>query len=406
MRLTTLFRKLLNIANTVVREVRLEGGTLVMEVRPSWRRPRCGGCQRSTSKVHGTAVKRREWRHLGLWGCQVVLRAEMVRVQCRRCGVRTMAVPWARPGSIFTRPFEDELAWFLQRSNQTAVASYFGVGWLAAGRIARRVVADRRDARALDNLRLIGVDEICWGRPRKFMTVVTNHETGQMVWAAEGQSAAVLEGLWDQLGAERCAQILLVSMDMSAAYEKAVRDRLPQAEIVFDRFHVVQLLGKAVDEVRREQARRACGDQAAALKSSRFALLKNPWNLVDSEEAKLAEIARTNQTLYRTYLLKESFQNIFESETPRQASRRFNRWYQSAVRSRITPMVRFARTIHQKWPAVRRFFEYRLTNALSEGCNNKIRMLSHRAFGFHSAEALIAMAFLCTSNIRIQPLGY
>ncbi len=405
MRLTTLFRKLLNMANVTVRGVRFEARSLYLDVSPTWRRPRCGGCGRVAPELHGTVMKHREWRHLGLWGCRVILRADLPRVRCRRCGVRTAAVPWARPGSMFTRAFEDELAWFLQRSNQTAVSAYFKVSWLTAGRIAARVVAEKRDPNALENLTRIGIDEICWGRPKKFMTVVTNHETGQMIWAAKGKSAEVLDGLFDLLGPERCARIRLVSIDMSAAFEKAVRDRLPNAEVVFDRFHVVQLLGNAIDQVRRDEMRKATGEERSALKSTRFVLLKNPWNLRDAEEAKLSELARMNHTLFRSYLVKESFQEIYDSSSVRQADRRFKRWYQSAVHSRIQPLVRFARTVAAKWPGIRRYFEYRLTNAVAEGCNNKIRMLSHRAFGFHTAEALIAMAFLCTSAIAFHPLG-
>ncbi len=234
------------------------------------------------------------------------------------------------------------------------------------------------------------------------MTVVTNHETGQMIWAAKGKSAEVLDGLFDLLGPERCARIRLVSIDMSAAFEKAVRDRLPNAEVVFDRFHVVQLLGNAIDQVRRDEMRKATGEERSALKSTGFVLLKNPWNLRDAEEAKLSELARMNHTLFRSYLVKESFQDIYDSSSVRQADRRFKRWYQSAVHSRIQPLVRFARTVAAKWPGIRRYFEYRLTNAVAEGCNNKIRMLSHRAFGFHTAEALIAMAFLCTSAIAFH----
>ena len=195
-------------------------------------------------------------------------------------------------------------------------------------------------------------------------------------------------------------------MDMGAAFEKAVRDRLPKAEIVFDRFHVVQLVTQAVDEVRRSEMRASTTEGRKQLKGCRWPTLKNPWNLTRREQEKLSELPRNNMRLYRAYLLKEAFQEIFDTETPEEADRIFNEWYGWARRSQIEPIRRVAQSLKQRWQNIRRFIQLRLTNAIVEGFNSKIRMLSHRAFGFHSAPALIAMIRLCCSGVHIEPLGH
>jgi len=298
------------------------------------------------------------------------------------------------------------VAWFLQHTDQTSTATYFGISWVTAGKIAQRVVAEKLDGSLLENLRLIGVDEISYGRPTKFLTVVVDHERGRVVWAAEGKSSDTLEQFFQLIGLERSARIEVVTMDMSAAYIKGVTEHARNAEIVFDRFHVVRLLLDAVDEVRREQQRALEDtDHGKVLKKSRFSLLKNPWNLTRKEKQKLAAIQVNNRPLYRAYLLKESFQSIYDARTVEEADQRFNEWYAWARRSRLLPFVSLAETLRHHWPGIRRFIDLRLTNAAVEGYNSKIRMISHRAFGFHSANALIAMIMLLCSGITISPLG-
>jgi transposase len=316
-----------------------------------------------------------------------------------------MGVPWARVGSIFTRQFEDEVTWFAQRTDQTATSEYFGISWKTVGRIAKRVVDEKLDGSLLDELRFIGVDEISYGRPKKFLTVVVNHEKGKIVWAGEGQSAATLKKFFDELGPQRSAKLEAVSMDMDEAFKKAVRQAAPQAEIVYDRFHVVQLLSRAVDEVRRQEVSKALPEEKKELKSSRWPLLKNPWNLKPHEQEKLSTIQKTNRPLYRSYLIKESFQLIFNAETKDEAREIFDEWYGWARRSTLEPFKKVAITMKEHIDGILRFIEKKLTNSAAEGFNSKIRMISHRAFGFHSAQALIAMIYLNCSGIDITPLG-
>lgn len=409
-RLTSFFRRVLNLTSPVtsvsVETDSDERPVVVVDVKSRQRRLRCGECDRKCRRRHGRKEKLRSWRHLGLFGVRVMLRASVHRVVCERCGVRTSRAPWARTGSLFTRQFEDEVAWFLQHTDQTATAEYFGISWVTAGKIAQRVVAEKLDGSLLSDLHFIGVDEISYGRPKKFLTVVVDHERGRVVWAAEGKSSETLGRFFDELGAERCVGLEVVSMDMSAAYIKSVSERIPNAEIVFDRFHVVRLILDALDEVRREQMRELEGDERKVVKKSRFPLLKNPWNLTRKDKRKLSSIQQTNRPLYRAYLLKESFQDIYSSRSVAEADAKFADWYGWARRSLLKPFVKVAETLRNYWPGIRRFIELRISNGPVEGYNSKIRMISHRAFGFHSAHALIAMIMLLCSGITLSPLGH
>lgn len=413
MSLRGFFKKAFHLARAVVEQVGFssedpedaENTAIEVQIRTSWRRARCGECHRKALRLHGIEGKPRRWRQLGLLGRRIYLFCQVYRVFCLRCGVRTMETPWARQGSLFTRTFEDEVTWFVQHTDQTTTAEYFGISWETVGRIAERVAAEKLDRSLLKGLRIIGVDEICYGRPQKYLTVVVNHLTGRVAWSGVGQSSATLGRFFAELGALGRSTIEVVTMDMDSAFEKAVRDHLPEVEIVYDRFHVVQLVTKAVDEVRRSEMRASAPEESKLLKGYRWPTLKNPWNLTRREREKLSELPRNNMRLYRAYLLKEAFQQVFDSETPEEADRIFTEWYGWARRSQIEPIRRAAQSLKQRWQGIRRFIQLRLTNAIVEGFNSKIRMLSHRAFGFHSADALIAMIRLCCSGIQLEPLG-
>lgn len=411
MNLKTFFRKVVGLANTWIDDVGLEGSGatkgVVASARTSWRIPRCGTCGKKSVRLHGQQAKSRRWRHLGAFGHPVFISSAVHRVFCSRCGVKTMLVPWARTGSVFTRLFENEVTWFVQRTDRTTTSGYFGISWVTVGKIATRVVEEKLDRALLKDLLAIGVDEIYYGRPKKYLTVVVDLLTGRVIWSGEGQSAATLGRFFEEIGKEERAKIRIVSMDMDLAFEKAVRDCVPQAEIIYDRFHVVQMLNEAIDETRRELMREMEDDPdgRAILKGSRWPLLKNPWNMTRRERERLSTIAIHNKKLYRAYLLKEAFQEIYEATSVETADALFTEWYAWARRSRLEEMRRVAQTFKQRWEGIRRYVEFKFSNGIVEGFNSKIRMLSHRAFGFHSAQALIAMIHLCCSGVSITPVG-
>jgi transposase len=270
--------RLLGLQRVVVEDVQIgDEEQIVVAVRAVWReRERCGVCRRR-SPGYDLGEGRRRWRALDLGTTLAFVEAAAPRVTCRRHGVVVCAVPWARHGSRFTHAFEDQAAWLAVNTSKSAVAELMRIAWRTVGGICERVAAQaQREVDLLDGLRRIGIDEISHRKGQRYLTVVVDHDTGRLVWAAAGRDRKTVEAFFDALGETRCNQIRLVSCDMAGWIAGPVADRLPGAVRCVDPFHVIQLATDALDEIRREvwnQARKN-GELAAAkdLKGARYAL--------------------------------------------------------------------------------------------------------------------------------------
>jgi transposase len=395
--------RLLGLRRVVVEDVRMGSeGEVIVAVRPAWReRDRCGICRRR-SPGFDLGEGRRRWRALDLGTTLAYVEADAPRVTCRRHGVVVCTVPWARHKSRFTRAFEDQTAWLAVHCSKTAVAELMRVAWRTVGGICARVAVEaQREVDLLAGLRRIGIDEISHRTGQRYLTVVVCHDSGRLVWAGAGRDRQTVEAFLDDLGEERCKQIELVSCDMASWIAGPVAERLPQAVRCVDPFHVVQLATDALDEVRREvwnEARRAGQDQLARrLKGARYALWKNPEKLTGRQRSKLAMIQRTNRRLYRAYLLKEQLRQIYRLE-PGPAIALLDAWIAWARRCRLS-FVKLARTISTQHAGIVAAIEHGLSNARVEAINTQIRLITRRAFGFHSADALIALAMLTLANL-------
>ena len=298
---------------TVIEEVEVddEQNAVVVHVRPRRAtKRRCGRCGvRAPGYDQGEG--RRRWRCLDLGTVQCSVEADSPRVECPTHGPTVAQVPWARHGAGHTRDFDDQVAWLVTHTPKSAVSELMRIAWRTVGSVISRVVAEgRAEHDPFDGLRRIGIDEISYKRGHRYLTVVVDHDSGRLVWAAVGRDKATLRGFFDLLGEERCAKIAVVSADGAEWIADVVRQRCLAATLCIDSFHVVQWATAALDEVRREvwNAARRGGmtDHARELKGARFALWKNPEDLTCRQRGKLAQIAKTNAPLYRAYLLKEA----------------------------------------------------------------------------------------------------
>lgn len=403
MRATRLLSIVLGMKQVRVRDIEIDADGIVADVCPTTRIPRCSGCFCRARRIYDR-TRGRLWRHLDLAGMQVWLRYDLRRVDCQRCGVRTELVPWAEPGVGFTRAFEEQVAYLAQRSDKTTVTELMRIAWRTVGEIAARVVTRLGPNDPLEGLTHIGVDELSYRRHHEYITVVVDHAAGRVVWAHPGKNADTLRKFFAELGAERCAKLEAVTIDMSKAYIEAVTEASPQAKLIFDRFHVQRLAHTALDEVRREQVREIAGtDEAQALKRTRFVLQKNPWNLSRLESEKLALVQRTNAPLYRAYLLKETLAGILGGRQREVARVKLNEWIAWATRSRLASFARVAKTIRKYIDGILAYVETGLSNGPSEGMNGKIRTITRRSYGFHSANSLIGLIFLCCSGLTLMP---
>ena len=230
-----------------------EAESLVIHVRP--RRPkkrRCGLCGRR-APGYDQGQGRRNWRALDLGVMLCHLQADAPRVKCPEHGVAVAQVPWARHNAGHTRDFDDQVAWLVTHTSKSAVAELMRVAWRSVGSIITRVVDDARAVSdPFDGLRRIGIDEISYRKGHKYLTVVVDHDSGRLVWAAVGRDKATLEAFFDLLGEERSSLIKLVSADAAEWIATVVHERCPNATLCADAFHMVAWATKALDEVRKE----------------------------------------------------------------------------------------------------------------------------------------------------------
>ena len=402
-RVTTAYNRMLELAGAWVRDVAFGEGAMIVTVALRRKRPICSGCGARGLKIKDHRVKR--WRHLDAGGSRCVIECRLRRLYCPGCGDLPEMVEWARGGVRYTRDFDDLTAWLAQQMNQTQLTKLMRIGWETVGKILERVVADYLDPGRLDGLELIGVDEVSYGADHKFLTCVANHETGGIVWATEGRNAASLQAFFDGLTDEQKASIKAVSIDMSAGYEKAIRapEGVPHAQVCFDPFHVVQLGGKAADQVRRaeyNQHGRSSSGEGKWIKGTRYSLLKDTAKQTPRQLLKLAEVVLTNKRMYRAFLLHGELRYIYRLPKE-EAAERLDAWLAWASRSRLKPFVKLARTLRKHKAGVLAAIELGISNGRLEALNSKVRLLSHRAYGFHSADALIAMIYLCCAGITI-----
>jgi transposase len=398
---------LLDLPGVWVVGVSLGERDVTVDVRLRRRRLACPYCGYLTWFRHETRPVDSTWVHLdlGRWGC--VVRARLRRLSCPTHGVVTEGVPFARPRARFTRDFEDLVAWLVTKMDKTAVCRLARIDWNTVGRIAERVCAGGLDESRLDGLVHIGVDEVAWRRGHSYLTLVADHARGKIVWGAEGRDTAALDAFFAELGPVRAEQIEAISMDMGPAYAKSVAKpaHAPAAEICVDPFHVVKLATDALNTLRRavwQQMRAIDAAKAKTFKGARWALLKNPQDLNDEQQATLRRLRRRGGDLWRGYRLKESLRAIFAGDLDTdEVEQLLDRWISQAQRSRLAPFVKAAKTVRKHRDRILAATRLKINNGRSEGLNNVVRRVFNRAYGLHSAQAALALIQLCCGPIEL-----
>ena len=333
----------------------------------------------------------RRFQFVSLWNIPVFFLYAPRRVDCPPCGVIVELMPWAAGKSHITVAF----AWFLQSwakvLSWTETGRRFRVSWHVVFEAVRHAVEWGRAHQDLDGIRCIGVDELSWKKGHKYLTVVyqVDHHRRRLLWIGRDRTAATFERFFEWLGKERCALIEFVTSDMWAAFLGTVARKACSAVHVLDRFHVMKLFSKAIDEVRRVEARklRARGD-TVTLKHTRWVLLKRKHHLTDKQTGRLRELLRANLRTVRAYLLKEDFQSLWGYVSAYWAGRFLDDWTTLALRSRLPPVMKLARTLRQHRTPLLNWFRARGKFAMGavEGFNNKARVTTKMAYGFRTYE--------------------
>ena len=403
MRLTTAFNRILQLPGASVHSVAFTDRGIVIGLRRRRRRLVCP-CSRATKARYDTS--RRRWRHLDFGACQVWLEADIHRLDCRSCGrVRTEQVPWARPGARHTTDFENVVAWLAQRTDKTSIARLLRCSWEAVDAIVCRVVADHVDDTRLNNLYRIGVDEISYKRGRKFLTIVADHDSGNVVWVGKQRSKAAFEEFFTALGPDRAADIEAISLDGSSVYQPVAREQIPNATVCLDPFHVIKWTNEVVESVYRAEAPHipavAGMPSRRDWRRTRFIVRAGQERLDDQQHRILGLLRRHRYRLWRTWELKEQLRDLYRTVDPADARSYLKRWCTAAKRSRIPAFANLVRRIQKHFDAIIAAVELGLSNSRLEGINAKIRLIQRRGFGYRNLDALSAMIYLCLGGVTI-----
>ena len=343
-----------------------------------------------------SAIEKR-WRHLNFFQYRCELVARVPRANCREHGVKHCTVPWASPGSGFTLLFEAMIMLLAGQMPVSEVARITGEEDTRLWRLIQRLVEAAHAQKDWSTVRAIAVDETSTRRGRCYATVILDLDTRAVLFIAEGRDSKALESFARELRAHggRPEQIKWLSMDMLHCYTKGARENFPDAQVVFDRYHVMVMAGEAIDEIRRKLQR-----EGAELKGSLWALRGNEWNLSEEQQAKRATLCQRYKKLGRALALRDALQDIYQA--PREEGPALlKEWCAWADRSRLAPFQKMARTLRQYWNGVVSFFEERITQGAIEAINGIIQLAKRRARGFRNFAYLRTIAYWNTGKLNI-----
>lgn len=435
----TLCKKLLNVKSVVVEGcdayVDMDGVNHIrIHARPNiWHENDCPICHKRCKCYDTKNPQPRSWRALD-WGATLV---EVVydthRIDCPEHGVLVADVPWAYPSSGFTKDFDLTVGWLAVYLPRSVVSEYMRIDWETVGRCVHRTLNDIEPERSrrLDNLVNIGIDETSYKKGHKYITVIVNHDTNAVVWAAQGHGKTVLESFYKQLSKEQLSSIKVVTGDGARWITDCVREFTPDCERCVDQFHVVQWAMEALDEVRREvwneayadvkqlkkehprgKGRpkeddpstaiiRAAKEKAEEIKNSAYALGKAPEHLTEKQQLRVQMIAENNNRLYRAYRMKEMLRLLLKIKDVDEAEATLKRWLWWASHSRIPAFKELYEKIKRHKQHILNAIRLGMSNARIEATNNKIKLIIRKAYGFRNIQNMLDMVYLVCSDLRV-----
>jgi len=412
MLLTRLLNACYHHSGFVYQGARLDEATKTIEVQIRPRRgskPCCSGCGRYASGYDQLPERRFEF--IPLWGFAVLLLYCMRRVQCDACGVKVEQVPWAMGKHTLTRAYMLYLAHWARKLSWQETARSFHTTWEKVCHAVDYVVRWGLAHRQLGPIRAIGVDEIQYGRGHTYLTLVYQIEAGcvRLLWVGKERTLESFEKFFTLIGTELAEKIEFVCSDMWKPYLKLIARHCTHALNILDRFHVVAKMNLALDDVRAAEARRMVQDgYEPVLKKSRWCLLKRPENLTDKQRVKLRDVLRYNLASVRAYLLKETFQGLWDYDSPTWAGKFLDQWTSEVMHSRIEPMKKFARTIRAHRELLLNYFRARkaFSSGVIEGLNNKAKVTMRKAYGFRTFAMIEIALYHALGNLPEPQLAH
>jgi len=398
-----LIRKLLNLKGLLVTafELKFREKTINLWVKPYKNGCRCPHCNRRRRIVR-TMDRPRVWRDLPICGWSVFFWFCPREIICPIHSRVQEDIPWANAYAHVTYRFEYSMLVYCQLMTQKAAARLLRIPKSTLSDLLHRTINRIRDGHNIRGLKVIGIDEISYGRRHKYATIVYDLERSCVVWVGQGKGRETIDQFFDEaLSDYQKKKIELASCDMSQAYIGAIEAHCPNAKLVLDRFHIAKALNEAVDDVRKEQWRNASVDDRKALKGLRWLLYRHSSNRSKKDSRILNALKKGNRRIHRAWVLKDEFEHFWDYKSPWIAEKFLKGWITTALKSRLDPIRKIANTIRKHKDRIITFIETRLTNAKAEGLNRIIKIIKNRASGFRTLQAFEDMIFLTVGDVDI-----
>jgi len=390
-----------------VSEVQLDVEGLVNKVKLTVKSDAIWGCQRCHSRMHIKEWRTRCWRHLDSCQFKTILEAPVPVVECSEHGAQTVQVPWAEGSSRFTMFFERFAIQVLEACPAARASELLGISWDEADGIKQRAVRRGLARRQISSLEYVCVDEKAVGHGQDYVTVVTGVLAGkpQVLYVGDGRDEAAFNGFWEWLGPEGCARIKAVSMDMSQSYQNSAHRYCPDAELIFDPFHLMKMLNGAVDEVRRREIVMGTVTERSALKKTRQMWLWGEENLPGRHAARFEALKDSTLKTARAWRIKELWRTFKQCLDTDDAHAFFHKWYVLAIRSKLEPIKKVARTFKAHLAGIVSIFKHGFCNALAEGVNSRIQLLMQKSCGYRNRERLKTDILFHFGGLNMNPLA-
>lgn len=354
----------------------------------------CPSCEEGRCPVHDT--KERTWRHLNFFQYETYLHARVPRVKCGRCGIKQVEVPWARAGSGFTLLFELLVLQLCREMSVAGVGALVGEHTNRIWRILEHYVERARRKIDLSSFHILGIDEFSVRKGHEYMTSFSDIDASRVIFTGESRRKEVIEEFADDMK-ERgydLRSIDLICCDMWDPYLNGIGKHIPGASVVFDRFHIMKQMNKAIEKVRWAEQK-----ENKDLKKTRFIWLKNPKNLTEKQSEQLTELKKLDLKTARAYQIKLALSRFWEIREPKEAEHYLKKWYFWATHSRLDPVIESARGIKRYWQGVLNYTLSRITNGVVEGLNSKIKTAMKRAYGFKQTQYLRTIVYLVVGKL-------
>jgi transposase len=407
MRDTELYRHLLGLESPwqVSRvELSVEGGRVdVWASHPSRTRWSCPECDRVLATYDH--AEERAWRHLDSCQFLTYLHAAPPRVNCPLHGVLQIRLPWAGPMSRFTILFERLAVDVLAECDVAGASRLLRTSWDETWHLMERAVARGLAVKEPGAPANIGVDEKSAGRGQDYITVVSDLDKGTVDYIADERRQASLDGYFERLTPSQLGGIEAVAMDMWEPYANSVRSFLTDADdkIVFDRFHLMGYLGKAVDTVRKQENRALIAEGDKSLAGSKYLWLYSAENLPRRHRGRFAALRDADLKTSRAWAIKESMRHFWEYKRRAWAQRHWKRWYFWATHSRLEPVIEAARTLKRHEAGLLSYFAHRITNAGAEGLNSRIQAIRVSARGYRNRDHFKTAIYFHLGGLALYP---